>query len=236
MRFISLSIIILLVASANAFAQKSIFKMYRFESSELFDINLTKPKGFKVIDGKRTFAVNEKMNIGTLYQVTLESKAKDCLILYPWFMIFKHHEMGARNMVYGEVEAALNIPPDNKTIKLDTAKYVKIIAKNDMKSYFNADTVFIYKIKLPKPYKEVYSECIGINTIKNGHPSAMIKILLTEEGIKKEDEYMQTVFKSMQYPDTAPTYNKEKFAEVRKKMERRFFYGKNKSKFIGYYE
>jgi hypothetical protein len=76
----------------------------------------------------------------------------------------------------------LSLNPDNKEIQIDTTNYVKMITKGSMENYFNADTVYIYKMKLPKPYKEVFNECIGINAIKTGHLSAMIKILLTKKG------------------------------------------------------
>lgn len=78
--------LLLIISSIDAFAcaQGYLFRMYRFQCSELFDIKLTKPKDFKVIEGVIPFRVNEKMSIGSFYQVTLESKEKDCLFLYPY--------------------------------------------------------------------------------------------------------------------------------------------------------
>ncbi len=133
-------------------------------------------------------------------------------------------------MVYGEVKAALNLDsdhgmrmnlvndkfmiqgtlnsnPDSPKVELDTAKYVEIIAKDNMEDYFNADTVYIFKVQLPQPYQGFYKECIGINAIKKGYPSAMMKILLTEEGKKKEEEYTQLLFKNIRYDNTPSKSN-----------------------------
>lgn len=217
---------LLILYSINVCAQGYLFRMYRFQCSELFDIKLTKPKRFKAVEGVIPFRVNEKMSIGSFYQVTLESKEKDCLFLYPYLDAYENHNLVAKNMVYGEIKAALFLNPDND-VQIDTAKYIKMITKDGMKDYFNADTVYIYKMKLPKPYKEIFNECIGINAIKTGHPSAMIKILLTEEGKKKEEEYMKLLFKSICYPDIVPEYNQEKSEKTHKKLKfRSMFHGK----------
>lgn len=45
--------------------------------------------------------------------------------------------------------------------------------------------------------------------IKEGYPSAMIKIFLTEEGKKKKEEYMQAIFKNTRYPDIVSKYNQQ---------------------------
>lgn len=193
MKILISSFTILFLFSASACAQGYLFRMYRFQCSELFDIKLTKPKRFKAVEGVIPFRVNEKMSIGSFYQVTLESKEKDCLFLYPYLDAYENHNLVAKNMVYGEIKAALFLNPDND-VQIDTAKYIKMITKDGMKDYFNADTVFIFKIHLPEPYKGSYSECIGINAIKKGYPSAMMKILLTEEGKTREEEYMRLLF------------------------------------------
>ena len=217
---------LLILYSINVCAQGYLFRMYRFQCSELFDIKLTKPKRFKAVEGVIPFRVNEKMSIGSFYQVTLESKEKDCLFLYPYLDAYENHNLVAKNMVYGEIKAALFLNPDND-VQIDTAKYIKMITKDGMKDYFNADTVYIYKMKLPKPYKEIFNECIGINAIKTDHPSAMIKILLTEEGKKKEEEYIKLLFKSIRYPDIAPEYNQERSERTHKKLKfRSMFHGK----------
>ncbi|MFS2636255.1 hypothetical protein AAH119_17790 [Bacteroides thetaiotaomicron] len=253
MKTFILSFIFIFSAAVNTFAQRYIFRMYRFECSELFGIDLTKPKGFKVVDGMTTFRVNEKRNIGTIYRMTLESKDKNCLILFPYFDVIENNNTVSQNMAYGELKAVLNLGPeddmrlktvngifmmqgesnsklDNQLIELDSAKYVKTITGDNMENYFNADTVFIWKAPLQNEWSaslskynaEIYTECIGINVIKTGHPSGIIKILLTEEGKKKEEEYLQALFRSIHYSDIAPNYDQEKREITVKKVKSRY--------------
>lgn len=234
MKTLILSIIIFLSTSMNTFAQKYLFKMYRFECSELYGIDLIKPKGFKVIAGTTLFRVNDEKNIGSSYRMTLESKDKDCLILIPDFYPYEDHNAMAKNMAYGEVEAALNFNTSNEVIDLNPAKYIETIAGENKENYFNADTVFIYKIPLPQPYKNIYKECIGINVIKAGHPSAIIKLLLTGEGKKKEKEFLEILFSSIRYSDTAPEYNEEKRMQTVKKLKSRYPFHHKKYLYHGY--
>lgn len=218
----------LFFAFADAFSQKNIFKTYRNECSELFGIDLTMPKGFKVVDGMTPFRVNEKYNIGMFYQVALESKDKECLILFPYFCVYPNHDSITKTMAYEELKAALNVYSHkelrmelvngkfmmqgesnltNTPIEANLAKQVKVIASEDMTDYFNADSILTWKVpllnwsssNLPSRYKETYKECIGLYVLKRGHPSAMIKILMTEEGKKNSHEYMQALFKSIHY-------------------------------------
>lgn len=216
--------IFLFFSSANTFSQNYIYKMYRFECSELFDLTLKKPKGFKVIDGMIPFNVSNKDNVGTFGRMLLQSKNKDCLILFPLFLMNREHDRATRNMVYAELKAGLGLNVDNKTIEIDTAKYVKTITGVDMRDYFNADTVFITKIPLQKSYDGVYNYCIGINVLKAGHPSAMIKVLFTEEGKKKEEEYITALFNSIKYSDVTPEFSQEKVEKTRKKLRSRYIF------------
>lgn len=232
MKVLTLLFTILLCSFQDISAQNRLFRTYRSHCSKSFGIELNKLKDFKVIDGMTIFKVNEKLDTGMFYQLVLESKSKDCLILYPHFDTLPSNKLAARHMAYGEAAAALNLFHNpNRRIrlvnskflfpgtlesdfyegmaKLDTTKYVSVISQNDMTDYSNADTVFIFKVRLPQPYEGIYNECIGINMIKEGCPSAMIKILLTEEGKKKEEEYMQAIFKNIRYPVIVSKYNQQ---------------------------
>lgn len=232
MKISILSAVILLLILTDTFAQNSVFRKYRSECMQSFGIELKKPKGFKVINEMTFLQVSDKNGIGAAYSMALESKAKDCLILYPYFTIGM--DLSTKNMAYGEVESALGFTEkklrsrskivdgkilfmiqgtadsncDKEQVKLDSAKYVKMITGNDMEEFFYADTVYIYKIPLPENYRLVdlpnthkanYNRCIGINVIKTGRPSAIMKILLTEQGKQKEDEYLQLLLRSICY-------------------------------------
>lgn len=229
MRVIVMFCIILLGTSSDTFAQKKLFKEYRSECVQRFDIEIIKPKGFKTIGKMVPFKVNEGRSIGSFYRVALESRNKDCLILYPFFIENRPRDI-AKNMAYGEVKAALNLVPEEddgmrmnlvdgkfvlerskktsrnqEEIKLDTARYMRVIAEEDMENYFNADTVYVYDVPLLKPYKGIYKECIGINMVKEGHPFGMIKVLLAD-GCDAKDKYMKQLFKSIRYSDSVPDY------------------------------
>lgn len=232
MKIIITSFILFLLAFTTAHTQESFFKMYRFECSEYYGIELTKPKGFKVIGKSNWFIINKKSNVGISYRMTLESKNRDCLILVPYF--FSNAiipTFGIKNLCYREVKAALNLNPEDRTIELDSAKYFRMISKDNMRGYFNADTVFIYKISLPETYEQVYSYCIGITALKTGHPAAVMKILLTENGKKREEEYLQLLFNSIHYSNDGaiPELTKKIRDEVRKKIKRRFFFYNRKT-------
>lgn len=228
MKTIILLLIILHSLSTSISAQNADFKTYRDECLKSFDITIKKPKRFNVIDKMIAFRVNEKKNIGFFYRLALESNTKDCLILFPYFCTVKHHDIIAKNMVYGELKAAFNLCPDEdmkmklvdgkfviqgtlnliSNDKSDFDKYIELITGDKTKSYFNADTVFIYNIPLIEPYMSIYNECIGANAIKKGHPSAIMKIFFTKECNKKE-EYMKQFFKSIHYSDIMPKDKKK---------------------------
>lgn len=138
------------------------------------------PAGFETIDKMVSFRVNEGRNIGAFYSLLLESRDKDCLMLYPLFIESQSHGI-AKNMTYGEVKAVLNLAPEEnecmrmnlvngkfmlgkskvpdrskETIQFDTARYIRVIAEENMENYCNADTVYVYEVPLLKPYKGVY--------------------------------------------------------------------------------
>ena len=226
MKSILYPFIILLLASVTAQAQTSVFKMYRFECSKYYNIKLVKPKGFKVIGKTFFFVVNKKTNEGLPYRMALESKDKDCLILFPNFWgNTADFTFSIKRLCYREVEATLNLNPETRATKINPTKYIEIISKDDMKDYCNADTVWMYKAPLPEPYKGIYTHCIGVSLFKMGHPSAVMKILLTEAGQKKAEEYLRILFKCIHYSnsDSAPTINQETRDKVRKQMKLKFF-------------
>lgn len=58
MKILISSFIVLLLSSASVCAQKYLLRMYRFESSELYNVTFKKPRDFKVVDGMIPFIVN----------------------------------------------------------------------------------------------------------------------------------------------------------------------------------
>lgn len=209
--------------------RKGLFSEYQVECERDFHIKLSMPAGFETIDKMVSFRVNEGRNIGVFYSLLLESRDKDCLMLYPLFIENQSHGI-AKNMTYGEVKAALNLAPEEnecmrmnlvngkftlgkskvpdrskETVQFDTARYMRVIAEENMENYCNADTVYVYEVPLLKPYKGVYKKCIGINMVKKGHPYGMAKILLME-GDNAKDKYMKQFFESIRYSDSMLDY------------------------------
>lgn len=209
--------------------RKGLFSEYQVECERDFHIKLSMPAGFETIDKMVSFRVNEGRNIGVFYSLLLESRDKDCLMLYPLFIENQSHGI-AKNMTYGEVKAALNLAPEEnecmrmnlvngkftlgkskvpdrskETVQFDTARYMRVIAEENMENYCNADTVYVYEVPLLKPYKGVYTKCIGINMVKEGHPYGMAKILLME-GDNAKDKYMKQFFESIRYSDSMLDY------------------------------
>ena len=209
--------------------RKGLFSEYQVECERDFHIKLSMPAGFETIDKMVSFRVNEGRNIGVFYSLLLESRDKDCLMLYPLFIENQSHGI-AKNMTYGEVKAALNLAPEEnecmrmnlvngkftlgkskvpdrskETVQFDTARYMRVIAEENMENYCNADTVYVYEVPLLKPYKGVYTKCIGINMVKEGHPYGMAKILLME-GDNSKDKYMKQFFESIRYSDSMLDY------------------------------
>lgn len=209
--------------------RKGLFSEYQVECERDFHIKLSMPAGFETIDKMVSFRVNEGRNIGVFYSLLLESRDKDCLMLYPLFIENQSHGI-AKNMTYGEVKAALNLAPEEnecmrmnlvngkftlgkskvpdrskETVQFDTARYMRVIAEENMENYCNADTVYVYEVPLLKPYKGVYKKCIGINMVKEGHPYGMAKILLME-GDNAKDKYMKQFFESIRYSDSMLDY------------------------------
>lgn len=209
--------------------RKGLFSEYQVECERDFHIKLSMPAGFETIDKMVSFRVNEGRNIGVFYSLLLESRDKDCLMLYPLFIENQSHGI-AKNMTYGEVKAALNLAPEEnecmrmnlvngkftlgkskvpdrskETVQFDTARYMRVIAEENMENYCNADTVYVYEVPLLKPYKGVYKKCIGINMVKEGHPCGIAKILLTE-GDDAKDKYMKQFFESIRYSDSILDY------------------------------
>ena len=219
---------ILVFASLASFAQtQHLFDAYR-SYGKLYGIKVEEPEGFKAIDYFALFRFNNDYRVGMGYEVVFQSEDKDCLFLFPMYETLGTSERNTlyASMAYGEVEAALQI--DSEEEVLDTARYVKVVAEADMSRYFNADTVIFYKVPMdsasfhepfPLSLSEIrmYTTCIGMNMRKEGFPVMMAKILLTEEGLKKEKEYVEAFLSCIRYGDEPKKYSKRKERRVVKR-------------------
>lgn len=136
MKVLILLFAILLYPFQDTSAQNRIFRKYRSYCSKSFGIELNKLDDFKVINktplpigGMPIFRASEKHSIGSIYQMVLESKAKDCLILYTHFNTLPSHKLAAKHMVYGEVAATLNLYED-RILRADLLANNKFVHSN----------------------------------------------------------------------------------------------------------
>ena len=221
MRTFLVSLILTAACLTSSAQSEKLFNAYR-SYGELYGIDVKKPEGFHIIDYFALIKLNKNYDIGMGYEVIFQSECKDCLFLFPMYDTLKGRNLYA-NMTYGEVEAALRIDPKKET--MDTARYVKIVAETNMSDCFNADTVSFYKVPLDSIYVfepfplspselRAYTTCIGINMRKSGFPSMLAKILLTEEGKKKEKEYVETFLSCIRYGDKPKKYSRRKERRV----------------------
>ena len=217
-----------LVSSAQT---QHLFDAYR-SYGRLYGINVREPEGFRMIDAFAMIQLYEGNRVGTGYEMVLQSECKDCLFLFPMYEALHRHDSLYVNMAYGEVKSALRIDPKKGTEALDTARYVKVVSGVEASRYFNADEVIFYKVPLDSAFiwepsslslaeLRTYTTCIGMNMRKEGFPVMLAKILLTEEGKKKEKEYVETFLSCIRYGDKPKKYSKRKEHRVVKRYYRK---------------
>ena len=194
-----------------------------FESCHDFDyaddIYYSIPAGFSVFDYESA-GYNSIMYInidneyplkyaGWIYPVMALSEAKDCLLLYP--------SVGFNRMDLKEYpKEELRSLAGNKD--LDTSDMIEVVCRDDMSSYANADTAYVYEFDFKKPYMDRFTHCIGICLRKYAHPGLMLKIALTDEGLARRDEYVKAMLGSVRYGTNIPEegIRREKLVEESK--------------------
>lgn len=207
----------LALSASVAQADDGIFKIcHDFDTED--DIEFSVPKKFNAFESddavlyvNRDTTDYDLYHAGWLYPVMAESETKDCLLLYPG----SGYDMGGPNLKkYAENELKAVYGDKN----LDTSGIIKVIAMDDMSEYCNADTAYIYEFDFVKPYKDKYTHCVGVCLRKYAHPGLMMKIALTDDGLAKKDEYLQTLLTAARYGDKIPP----KGVEVEKPGNQKF--------------
>lgn len=229
-----LSILIGLCLLGDVSAQQRLFKAYSYQNRQLYGIQITQPDDFKVFDFMDSSVDLYIGSVLWLYAIGLESEDGECLMYYPAFNYYGEHT-ASRQMFY-DLKASLGKNPLDPTVKIDTARYARIIAQDDMSDYCNADTVYIYRMEkpdgfrqdLPQPYQNRYTTCIGVNLSKEGHPCGIMKLLLSDKAAPRAEEYLQAFLGSVRYADQKPELSREKVERVRRHLKRRFGFGMKK--------
>jgi len=212
------------------------FPEYAEVLNERFGISLTMPPNFTDQKQLIKWRIHQKRNIGFVYTPVLRSKDKQCLILYPlvppvadrvgdtpFYTARERKEMEElmkndsatfktlnwkvgipRSLVYHDIKAALNI--DHRAW-IDPNEHITILVGKEVRSQFNADSVFIYDIPMDRPYEEKYVHCTGLVISKANRPVMFLKWFFTDKGKKKEKEYLDLFKGSIWYGDAPEKWN-----------------------------
>lgn len=68
-------------------------------------------------------------------------------------------------------------------------------------------------MQLPEPYLGKYRNCIGVCLRKYAHPAALMKVMLTDNGLKNKDYYLKALLNSVHYGDKI-TPEAKKWAKI----------------------
>lgn len=121
-----------------------------------------------------------------------------------------------RSQITGEIKTALGLyyhphsPLNNDSAQFNFNDFVTIISGKKAKEMFNADSIYIYDLpnsdsgyffdeSLEKMRKEKYHYCTGIYIFKNKRAVMDIKLLLTEKGNEKKNEYIENLSNQIWY-------------------------------------
>lgn len=199
------------------------FQLYATYVSEALDISWKRPRNFHVMQqGDKdwwTPADRKKIgDLGFIYEIMLQSKDGNCVILYPRMELLLI-SFNAKDSVFARrtLVAEMNVALKQKDIKTggqhdisNFNEYVIVFHDKEAKKRFNADTVYIANIPLQTPFHGNYTYCTGIYVVKKGRPCILLKCFFTEEGKRKENKYLQKLFRSIKYKNEDWKYDEEK--------------------------
>lgn len=163
------------------------------------------------------------------YWVSLQSKDKECLIFYPALFfntvsdaVSTHHIFNAYDFMLGEIGAALGLQQANgyDSANLDISamtSHFKEIPQSEAQKLFNADCAYIAHIPNAKPYDEKYTHCVGLYIGKKNRPAIFVKVFLTENGLLKEQEYIDALLHSIKYCRGDWTFEPSRFTKNQEK-------------------
>ncbi|WP_455162620.1 hypothetical protein [Tannerella forsythia] len=143
--------------------------------------------------------------VGNRDTTTSEPKFEDNNSMYP------------RAQIMAELRNALGlfispVSRNDDTTRVDFDDYVTIISGKRARDMFNADSVYLYDLphadsvyffdeSLEKMRKGKYPYCSGMFTYKRNRATMDVKFFFTEEGKKKQDEYIRLMGKHIWYDE-----------------------------------
>ncbi|WP_244262917.1 hypothetical protein [Tannerella forsythia] len=123
-----------------------------------------------------------------------------------------------RSQILNEIRTSLGLfnSPFNllnkDAVRINFDDYVTIIAGKHARDMFNADSVYLYDLphadsvyffdeSLEKMRKGKYPYCSGMFIYKRNRATMNVKFFYTEEGKKKQDEYIRLMSKHIWYDE-----------------------------------
>ena len=164
----------------------------------------------------KLFVIQKSPHCGSFYGPILQSKNKECILMYPSTVennLELNKPSDTRNKIYPrtqiiyELEATyclldsfgIHLKDNAKSIEFN--KYVTVIGGDKAREMFNVDSIYFYEIPLDQPYQNKYTYCKGM-VLNNPKGAAMIfKWFFSENGKKKESEYINQLSKLIWYDD-----------------------------------
>lgn len=125
-------------------------------------------------------------------------------------------EIYPRSQITGEITTALGLyyhpqsPLNTDSAQFNFNDFVTIISGKKAKEIFNADSIYIYDLpnadsgyffdeKLEKLRKRNYSDCTGVFVFKNRRAVMEVKLLFTEKGRMKKNDYIENLSNQIWY-------------------------------------
>ena len=180
------------------------FNKYSSQLHE-YGTSVSSPRNCRELDmrGRETFFDDIAFMPGvprdTRYIFGFETNDGQAAFLFPEIQYFPSKK-ALRNAA--EIEKELRA--FNRDLKLDIRPLIKIVSQDDMSAYSNADTAIIYEQTLSPEFKSflnTYNHYVGVYLRKKGHPALLLKIMLTDEGMKHKEEYISALLASVTYDD-----------------------------------
>lgn len=106
-----------------------------------------------------------------------------------------------RLSIAGEIWSGKGLPFESMDSLFVFEDHVTTVSGKIAREMFNVDTVHFYDVLLDEPFKDNYVYCTGMVMTQSDRPSMMLKWYFTEEGKKKEREYIEQLRGNLWYED-----------------------------------
>ncbi|MCH5216255.1 MAG: hypothetical protein J1F10_04890 [Muribaculaceae bacterium] len=199
MKRITISYLIIICVIPSLWAGILDYNEYSSTLSDL-DVRIEVPSGFHVMDmrDRENFYlyVNPEYKIDITYPFALESGEENVAILFPSIDIASGKQIIRRgNIIEDEIRGCYGDP------EIDVTSLVSVTVNRDSFKYANADTIAVYKLEsnTDRLFAGKYNHYLGVYFRKYGHPALLLKILMTDEGYQKKEDYLLMLYRIINY-------------------------------------